>query len=228
MKKGKLILLDGTDGSGKKTQCDLLVERLKRDGRTIGYVDFPRYGERSAVLVEDYLNGKFGMANEVDPYAASLFYALDRWVAIPGINQDLAAGKIVIANRYVVSSMGHQAGKIKSQVKRREYYQWLDNLEYQILKIPRPNLNIILHMPAAIAQRLIDHKSPRQYLNGKKRDIHEADLNHLQQAEQSYLEVATIFPNFKVIECAPDNQLMTPQEIHHLVWQAVEPLLEAK
>lgn len=225
MEKGKLILLDGTDGSGKKTQCDLLVERLKREGREIGYVDFPRYGERSAMLVEDYLNGQFGSAEEVDPYAASLFYAMDRWVAIPGISKDLADGKIVIANRYVVSSMGHQAGKIRNDAKRKEYYKWLDNLEYRILRIPRPDLNIILHMPAAIAQKLIDNKSPRQYLNGKKRDIHEADLNHLQQAEKSYLEVASTFPNFKVVECAPGGQLMTPQEIHQLVWEAVEPII---
>lgn len=212
-KKGFFIALEGTDGSGKTTQFKLLIKALRRAGHKVTTVDFPRYGQPSAYFVEQYLNGKYGGSWEVNPYQGSLFYALDRFQAAPKIRQYLKQGKIVVANRYTSSNAGHQGGKFKKVSDRKKYWQWLFNLEYNILKIPKPDLNILLHMPVKIAQKLVDRKKPRKYINSKKRDIHEADLSHLFAAEQSYLQIAKLY-RMSVIECTEKGRLLTPLEIH--------------
>ncbi|MFA6533830.1 MAG: thymidylate kinase [Patescibacteria group bacterium] len=218
---GKFIVLDGTDGSGKATQTALLVSRLKAAGHDVETADFPQYGRKSAGLVEEYLNGKYGSANEVDPRAASIFYAVDRYDASFQIRQWLTAGKIVIANRYTAANMGHQGAKFVDPAARKNFLGWLDNLEYEIFKIPRPDLNIILHVPAEISQELVDQKAEREYINGKKRDIHEADINHLKAAEAVYLEIAKTYPNFRLIECVHGDKILSREEIAELVWQEV-------
>jgi dTMP kinase len=120
--------------------------------------DFPRYGERSAVLVEDYLNGKFGSAQDVGAYRASIFYACDRYAASFQIKQWLEEGKIVISNRYVSANMGHQSGKIKEIPEVEKFLAWLENLEYEIFQIPRPDATMLLYMPVKIGQELVDQK----------------------------------------------------------------------
>ncbi|MDD5031474.1 MAG: dUTP diphosphatase [Patescibacteria group bacterium] len=224
-KTGKFIVIDGTDGSGKATQTQMLVARLESLGLAVAMVDFPQYGEKSAGLVEKYLNGEYGPAEEVGPYRASIFYACDRYDASFKIKKWLEAGKIVIANRYVTANMGHQGGKIANPLERKNYFSWLYELEYEIFNIPKPDLNIILHVEAGLAQKLVDQKGHRDYINGTKRDLHEADINHLKRAEQVYLEIAKTFPDFTLIECTRDGQIMTRQEIHNLVWQEVIKLI---
>ncbi|MDD5071753.1 MAG: dUTP diphosphatase [Patescibacteria group bacterium] len=216
---GKFIVIDGTDGSGKATQTQMLVDRLKKSGYPVAMVDFPQYGEKSAGLVEKYLNGKYGEADEVGPYRASVFYACDRYDASFKIKKWLEQGKIVIANRYVTANMGHQGGKIANPLERKNYFSWLYELEYEIFNIPKPDLNIILHVDAGLAQKLVDQKGHRDYINGKKRDLHEADINHLRRAEQVYLEIARTFPDFTLIECTRNGEIMTREEIHNLIWQ---------
>lgn len=225
---GKLIVIDGTDGSGKATQTKLLVARLKLAGFSVETADFPQYGKKSAGLVEEYLNGKYGTAEEVGPYLASTFYALDRYDASFTIKKWLSEGKIVISNRYVTANMGHQGGKIKNAAARKEYFNWLYRLEYEMFSIPKPDLNIILHVPAAAAQKLVDNKGARAYVNGGKRDMHEADLNHLQNAEQVYLELAAAFPDFTLIECVRGNELMSPEKINNLIWDEILKLLKVE
>lgn len=222
----KFIVLDGTDGSGKTTQFELLASRLKKSGHNIETADFPQYGQKSAGLVEEYLNGKYGPAKEVGPYRASIFYALDRYDASFKIRKWLSQGKTVISNRYLASNMGHQGGKIKDKKKRKKYFDWVYDFEYNFFKIPKPDLNIILHVDAAIAQKLVDSKGERGYLNGAKRDLHEADLNHLRDAEQVYLEITKSFPDFTLIQCVKDNQIMTREKISELVWQEVKKRLK--
>ena len=106
---------------------------------------------------------------------------------------------------------------------RLKFFKWLDNLEYNIFGIPKPDLNIILHVPAEVAQKLVDLKSAdeRKYANGKKRDLHEADLNHLKNAEKVYLQIAKLFPNTKLVECMAGKELMSPEQIHNKVWELV-------
>ena len=223
---GKFLVIDGTDGSGKATQTDILIERLQQAKYPIFKIEFPQYGTKSAGLVEEYLNGKYGSALEVGPYTASIFYASDRYDASFKIKQALAENKIVVANRYVTSNMGHQGGKIDNDEDRRDFFAWLENLEYNIFKIPRPDLNLILHVDAAIAQKLVDQKGYRDYVGGTKRDIHEADINHLRLAEKVYLQLAEMMPNAKKIECTKDQQIMTREEISDLVWTEVIKLIK--
>lgn len=224
---GKLIVIDGTDGSGKGTQTELLIKRLQASGHGVEKADFPQYGKKSAGLVEEYLNGKYGPQSEVGPYRASVFFAVDRYDASFQIRKWLSEGKIVISNRYVTANMGHQGGAIHDDQERQKYFDWLYNLEFEMFKIPRPDLNIILHVPAATAQALVDKKGHRDYVGGTKRDIHEADLGHLERAEKTYLQIAKSFPGFALIECAPNHELLPIEAINDLIWQRIEPIIKA-
>lgn len=223
--KGKLIVIDGTDGSGKATQTNILVTRLRKKGYKVALADFPQYGERSATLVEDYLNGKFGSAEAVGPYRSSIFFAVDRYAASFRIRAWLNDGYIVITNRYVTANMGHQGGKIRNAKERKKFFRWLDKLEFGLFGIPRPDATLILHVPAAIAQTFVDKKGYRQYVSGIKRDLHEADLTHLRAAERTYLEIANLLPKTQLIECTDGDRILKREEIHRKIWVIVRKLL---
>lgn len=224
MHKGKLIVIDGTDGSGKATQTNLLVKRLKKEGYSVQVADFPQYGKKSAALVEEYLNGKFGSAKDVGPYRASVFYAVDRYAVSIKIKEWLKKGKIVISNRYVSANMGHQAGKIKDIKKRDRFLEWLTDFEYNLFGIPKPNLNVLLYMPPKIGQKLVEKKGHRDYVGGIKKDLHEADLEHLKDAAEAFRYVAKKY-KWTVINCAPDNNLMTIEEIHKILFKQIKQII---
>jgi len=230
MKKttGKLIAIDGTDGSGKTTQTKLLIERLKKEGHDVAMTDFPQYGKKSAGMVENYLNGVYGGPKDVNPHAASMFYAVDRYDASFEIKKYLEEGKIVVSNRYTTANIGHQGGKFKNDEQRQEYFRWLFDLEYKLLEIPEPDANIILYVPTETAQKLVDKKGHRDYVGGHKRDIHEADLDHLKDACNSYLLAAKTLPNFELIDCStPDGQgIQTKENIHELIWKTVSKMIQ--
>jgi len=215
---GKFIVIDGTDGSGKATQTNILVEKLRAKGLEVEKLDFPRYGEKSAGLVEEYLNGKFGTAEEVGAYRASIFYAVDRFAAANQIKEWLNQGKIIISNRYVSSNMGHQAGKIQEPIERDKFLAWLHHLEYELFEIPQPDINVLLYMPPHIGQKLVDQKGHRDYVGGEKRDIHEADLNHLRDAAEAYKYVADKY-SWDIIDCAPGDKLRTIDDISLDLWR---------
>lgn len=221
IKKGKLIVIDGTDGSGKKTQTDLLIERLKKEGYDTVFFDFPRYGEKSAALVEEYLNGKFGSAKEVGPYKASIFYACDRYAASFEMKKAIESGKIVVCNRYVSSNMGHQAGKIQDKTERDKFLEWLSHLEFGIFEIPKPDINLLLFVSPEIGQALVDKKGHRDYVGGQKRDIHEADLQHLKEASEAYAYVAKKY-GWTTIDCTKKREILGINEIHELVWDSIK------
>lgn len=228
MTKGKFIVIEGTDGAGKGEQTLRLVKRIKDSGKDIVPFDFPRYSEPSSWFINQYLNGKFGTLQEIDPKTASLFYALDRYAAAPDIHAALEAGSIAVSNRYVASNLGHQGSKYDDVDERHHYFKWNYDLEYNINGIPKPDLNIILHVPAEIAQELVDKKLERQYLEGKKRDIHEADLAYLKKTEETYLQMAELFPSdFTVVECFENNKLLSIEEVHERVWAIARKILGA-
>lgn len=218
-------MIEGTDGSGKSVQTNLLVDALIKQGREVEQISFPQYGQPSAAMVEAYLNGEFGTAEAVGPYRASILYAIDRYAAKGKIAKWLADGKIVIANRYVASNLGHQGGKIKDMAERKKYFAWNYNLEYNIFGIPKPDINLILHVTPEISQQLVDKKGAREYLRGKKRDIHEDDLNHLRDAEQAYIQIARSYPEFALIECVEEDQLLSPEIIYQKVMAHIQPYL---
>jgi dTMP kinase len=224
MPQGKLIVIDGTDGSGKKTQTEILINRLRQINIPVEPISFPQYGAKSCGPVEEYLNGKYGEALDVGPYRGSILYAVDRYDASFRMRQWLEQGKVIIADRYVSANMGHQAGKIKDPEERKRFLDWLYDLEYNHFAIPKPDANIILHVSPEINQQLVDQKGHRDYVGGQKRDIHEADIEHLRDAEQAYLDIAQL-PGFTLIKCTRDNQIMTREEIHDLIWAQVQKIL---
>ena len=226
IKKGKLVVLEGTDGSGKGTQTKLLVERLKREKYKVAALAFPQYGKKSAGLIEEYLNGAYGNTESISPYAASLFYALDRFDASFAIRALLEKNDVVLLDRYIDSNAGHQGGKIKNPIERKKFLAWLYELEYKILGIPKPDLVIILHVPAEVGQKLIAQKATRSYIKKGKRDRHEANLSHLKNAESSYLWLASQFPtDHTIIECTTEGQIEPPNTISEKVWRYVSKII---
>jgi dTMP kinase len=225
--KYPFFVLEGTDGSGKTEQFTALIRRLKEEGYPVETFDFPQYGKPSAFFVEQYLNGKYGGWEEVGPYKASIFYAIDRFDIGLQISKALKEGKVCVSNRYVASNMGHQGAKITDQKELMKFLKWVYRFEYEIIGIPRPVISIILHMPAEIAQGLVDKKGAREYVGGVKRDIHEADIRHLKRAEQTYFKIAELFPkDFAVVECYENGRILSIDEIHQKVYEIVEKILK--
>lgn len=223
---GKLIVIDGIDGSGKGTQTKILIDRLLQDGYKVKMADFPQYDSRSSDFIKEYLNGKYGSAKEVGPFRASALFAVDRYDASFKIKAWLNEGYIVVSNRYVSSNMGHQGGKIIDPIKRKRFLDWVYDLEYNLFQIPKPDLNIILHVDAEIGFKLVENKEIRNYLSGEQRDIHEADINHLRSAEKVYLEIAKSYPNFTLIECSKNGQILKRDEIHEMIWNKTLALID--
>lgn len=224
---GLFLVLEGADGSGKSTQFRLLYERLKAAGYDVAIFKFPQYGQPSSYFVERYLNGHYGSANTINPYSASLFYALDRFEAASKIREELGVGKIVLADRYVGSNMAHQGSKLTNPVDQRSFFVWEDNLEFYLLKIPRPDLNIFLRVPPEISIKLMgqENRSDRIYTN-KSHDEHEKDAQHLQKTVTTYDLLCQLFPkDFLAIECTENGQLMPIPDVSDLIWKAVKPML---
>ncbi len=221
---GKFIVIDGTDGSGKTTQLSLLKDKLEFEGYAVEVADFPQYNTKSAGLVEEYLSGKYGQANDVDPYKASIFYAVDRFDASSKIKRWLQEGKVVLANRYTSASLGHQGCKIDNPLERKVFFNWLYDLEYKIFEIPKPDLTIILQVEPEISFTLARDRA-REDWKGKTTDIHENNFEHLKKAEQTYLEIANNLPGFRLIKCTHNNQILSRESIHFLVWLAASQIV---
>jgi thymidylate kinase/thymidylate synthase ThyX len=217
--KGTFIVIEGTDGTGKTTQYDLLRARLRKAGHDVLEIHFPQYDEPSSHFVREYLRGRYGQADEVGPYAASLFYALDRFHAAAQIRQALDAGTVVLADRFTGSNMAHQGAKFDHPEERRGYFIWLDNLEFQVLGIPRPDFSFVLTAPPqTIAERLSQRSG----------DAHESDPNHIHKSLEVYIDLCSLFPkDFRRIDSMRGQEPLEPQAINDLIWNAVEPMLPA-
>ena len=222
---GVFIVIEGADGSGKSTQFRLSVERLRAVGHDVQIFKFPQYGEPSSFFIKAYLNGDYGPANDISPYTASLFYALDRYHASSKIRTALKEGKVVVADRYVGSNMAHQGSKFTALAQQRGFFIWEDSLEFELLGIPRPDINLYLRVPLEISAKLMGRRSKRDYTD-KKLDQHEADAQHLQKTIATYDLLCKLFPkDFKEIDCLEDGQLLGIVKINDLIWQTIKPLL---
>jgi len=235
MKRGKLIVFEGLDGSGKATQTRLLKRRLKQDGHRVRAIDFPQYGTRSAGLIELYLTRAYGAAHEVNPYAASLFYACDRFDASAKIRTWLDHGDVVIADRYTISNVGHQGARfVKHLWSWKKYVAWLHHLEYKLLEIPKPDYVLLLVTDPASSHRFspgtgIGKKAAKRksYLGIRKRDMLEADIRHLAAARKSYLQYAAYMPKLvTAIDCIENGSMRTIHDIHKEVWNLVTTSLK--
>lgn len=223
--KGKLIVVDGTDGSGKATQVELLAKALKKEGHAVRVVDFPEYSKNFfGKFVGHCLSEQYYNFVHLHPKIASVLYAADRFESKKDMEAWLKKGYVVIANRYVSSNQIHQGGKITDAKKRKDFLKWLDVMEYEVFGIPRPNVVFYLSVPVKTTQKLMEERdktATREYL-GKKKDVHESDVAHLEAARQSALKLIKEFNNVKKIECAPRGLLRTREDIH------AEVLAEAK
>ncbi|MDD2907711.1 MAG: deoxynucleoside kinase [Candidatus Gracilibacteria bacterium] len=207
------VVIDGIDGSGKGTQVKLLFENLIKLGKKVKVLDYPRYGEKSAFFVEKYLNGGYG--KKVSAKQASIFYALDRFDDSFNLREDLTNYDYIISNRYVSANMIHQSGKISDKKEREEFLAWLEELEFGIFGIPKPDKTIFLNVSPIMSQKLVLKKDERAYLkDGKKMDLHEEDKNHLENAHKSALEVVEKH-NWLKIDCEKDGEMRSIEEINN-------------
>src|ERR1700685_3551182 len=214
--RGQLIALEGIDGSGKRTQLDLLARELDARGLATMQISFPRYESSFGKLVARYLNGEFGSLETVDPHLSALLYAGDRMEAKAELESALSAGKIVLADRYIGSHLAPPSER------RDEFLAWLKKLEYGLYGLPVEDLVVYLRVPAVEAHRLVGMKPSRAY-TPLQRDIQEADVSHLEQTSLIYDRLATE-SNWVRIDCtnAVSGVLYSPEEIHRAVLAAVE------
>ncbi len=225
MAKGKLIVIDGTDGSGKATQVELLRKRLVREGKTVKVVDFPEYYKNFfGTFIGHCLSEQYYNFLHTHPKIASVLYAADRFESKSEIEGWLKKGYIVIANRYVSANQIHQGGKIANAKKRADYLKWLDEMEYKVFKIPRPSIVFYLSLPIPIVLKLIkerNQKSGRAYL-GKKKDVHEKDKNFLENSRKSALWLAKHDRQYVQIDCARKEEILSREEIHEMIYQKLQ------
>lgn len=228
-KKGKLIVLDGTDGSGKATQVKLLATRLRKEGLTVKLLDFPEYYKNffgkfiGHCLSEQYYNW-----TNIHPKIASISYAADRWESSEKIRNWLKKGYVVLANRYASANQIHQGGKISNSKKRAGFIKWLDKMEYEVFKIPRPDVIFYLNVPMNIILKLIKErhkKTPRAYL-GKRKDIVEGNIPYLENSHKAALWLAKTQKNWIKIECAKDGILESRENIHEKIYEKVKKILK--
>lgn len=214
-RKGKLVVIDGTDGSGKGTQTELLLKYLDEKKIKNKYIDFPRYYTSfHGQMVGRYLSGEFGSLESSSPYLTSLFYAMDRLTARDEIVDWLEEGNTVIANRYTTSSMAFQTARIAKE-KREEFLKWLYDMEYKEHKLPKEDLVIFLYVPVEISQKLIEQKEKREYANGQKKDINEANVAYQQEVLSLYLELAKKHSHWEVITCVDSKgNLLSVEKVH--------------
>ena len=229
MKKGKLIVIDGTDGSGKATQVALLTKRLQKEGYTIKNVDFPEYYKNFfGKFIGHCLSEQYYNFVKVHPKIASVLYAADRFESKDEISGWIKKGYIVLANRYVSANQIHQGGKIKNAKKRQAFIEWLDEMEYKVFKIPRPDLVLYLAVPLKVSIQMTKERNKtakRNYL-GNKKDVHEVDIEFQENSRKSALWLAKTQPKFIQINCAPKNILCTREDIHAMIYEKVKKMLK--
>ena len=213
-KKGRLIVFEGADGSGKTTQSKLLVSYLSKNSIPNEYISFPRYDDSMwAAMVKRYLLGEFGGINDVDPYFGSMLYAGDRMSARDEINKWLDDGKKVVANRYTPSNMAHMGAKLASQSEQSKYIEWLGKLEYGENRIPREDLVLFLHVPIDVSKKLMDKRV---------KDIHENDFKYLEKVVNVYKWLAGELKHWETVECTESGKIIPPAEINKKVLEVLK------
>lgn len=228
-KKGKLIVLDGTDGSGKSTQFKMLEERLRAEGINYTAIKFPVYDSPASVLVRRYLAGEYGEnADDVNIYAASMFYAMDRYDAWKkdynrwrSVYED---GGIVIADRYTTANFIHQGGKLNTMGDRFKFFTWLEKTEYNLLGLPEPDEVILLDMPTSKAVAMLEKRREK---TGETADLHEKDVEFISRCHESAMDAAFAM-DWKVVACASmwNLAVRSPEQIHKDVWKAAKEVIE--
>ena len=220
---GKLIVFEGTDGSGKSTQFELLAKRLEAEQIGFQRLRFPQYEEPSSALIRMYLGGAFGDDPEaVNAYAASTFYAVDRYASYQRVWKDYyQGGGLVVSDRYTTSNAVHQGSKVP-EGERAEFFRWLYDLEYDRMGLPRPDLVVLLDMPVELSEQLM---RKREQSTGTHADIHERNEDYLKKCRDVALHAAKYY-GWRTVSCAKDGAIRGVEDIHEEVYAIVKSCLE--
>lgn len=218
---GKLIVIEGLDGSGKATQSRLLAQALTKRGIACRQIAFPNYQDPSSTLVQMYLAGELGGLSEVNPWAASLFYSVDRYASfVRDWQKDYQQGTVIIADRYATSNIPHQMSKLPPE-QWEEYMAWQEDLEYQRMALPRPDGVLYLDMPPEVSQELLSHR----YGAEDKRDLHERNVSYLLKCQKAALFGANK-AGWYVLPCAIKGTPLSPETISQKVIEITEDILK--
>lgn len=216
MSKGFLVVLEGIDGSGKTTQVELTVQKLKELGIDCVSIKFPRYEDNIyGALIKRYLEGELGKISDISPYLVALAYAGDRSLAKDLINKWLDEGKVIVCDRYISASKAHMAANLEESQKE-EFIKWVDELEYQTNNLPKENLTIFLSVDPSAALQNIDQEI---------KDIHEQNVDHLRKAYQMYQKLSRTEPNWEVVECTENGKMRLTEDINNQIIQVVKSKL---
>ena len=220
---GKLIVIEGTDGSGKSTQFRLLTERLEREGRAFQQLEFPQYSEPSSALIKMYLGGEFGTnPSDVNAYAASAFYAVDRYASYKKVwGKWYEDGGLVLSARYTTSNAVHQASK-EPEEKQSDFLGWLYNFEYDKLGLPKPDLVIYLDVPTDFTEKMM---RSREAATNTHADIHEKDLEYLATCRRTG-KAAAAYYGWTVINCVRDGAMRSIEDIQEEIYRHVSACME--
>lgn len=219
--KGKLIIIEGLDGSGKSTQIEILRKRAQQAGKQVRQIKFPNYAEDSSALVRAYLAGELGSLHEINAYAASVLYSVDRYATFRRhMKEDYDNGCIFLLDRYTTANMYHQTTKLPKE-EWDSFLEWLEDLEYGKMGLPKPDLVLYLDMKPQTAKKLMEN---RYHGDESKKDLHEADFSYLLSCRDAALYAAQRC-GWEVLSCCDGESPLPIDTISQMIWQKVEPLL---
>lgn len=223
-RKGYIVVIEGTDGCGKQTQSKALLSRLLDMGYDARLQSFPNYDSPSSGPVKMYLGGEFGDGNAMDSYQASSLYAVDRLCTYSkDLKEFYENGGILILDRYTQSNMIHQAGKSKNQEELDKLLDWINEFEFDTLKLPRPDRVIFLDVPVEVSFSLMENRNLHK--SGTAKDVHEQDPNHIIHAYKAGKYVGEKF-GWDIINCTENGQMKSVENISNIIWEIVKGDIE--
>jgi len=213
VERGKLIVIDGTDGAGKETQTKLLEERLNSEGIHVIKYSFPNYDSIYGQMISQYLKGAFGTSTEVHPKLASILYALDRGMVADEMIGHLESGHYILCDRFIESNIAYQQAKLPEK-ERKEFFDWLTELEHNELRVPESDAVLFLRVPVNISRTNMDN---REELDG-----HEENQNYQQEVLKSYEALSEDSDKWTIIDCTNNGEMRSREEIHEEIYQAIQ------
>jgi len=217
-KRGKIIVIEGTDGAGKGTQVEQILKKASAEKIPCTSFDFPRYKTPTGIGIKTYLHGYFGDASMLPPKISSGYYAVDRLAAKPEIEEVLDKGINAIMNRYNGSNLAHQAAKLKTWKARRAFIEWSKSYEYDVLQIAKPDFFVLLYVPSDVSAQSV-------VLRGLKQDDHERNADYQKEVVKTYLWLAKNEPDWRMVDCMKGYKRKSIEEVTDDIWKVVKPIL---